>query len=49
MRKEFILERRRTKDSTKFLTLKGQFHGHTVIFKGLKMTFRKIEKKTIPR
>ena len=21
--------------------LKGQFHGHTVIFKGLKMTFRK--------
>ena len=33
-----------------FLYLKGQFHGHTVIFKGLKMTFRKkIEKKTIPR
>ena len=34
-----------------YLSLKGQFHSHTVIFKGMKITFRKkkIEKKTIPR
>ena len=37
---KFLYNGERTNGSSVSI-LKGQFHGHTVIFKGLKMTFRK--------